>query len=471
MAGKSDRRPAVSAIANAFLNIPVSRLKGIGAKRAACLEKKGISTVLDLFYLIPRDYEDRTNFTPFSKLVHGKAAYIKGKVLWSGEEMLFRSRKNIFKIILGEGIFQVDLCWFNVKKSYFSSFCCPGHEICAYGQVTGHGKRIQMYHPDISAAGSDEARSLLPVYPLIEGISNRQLRPVISAAIKQYLDLVIDPVPDIFLKKAQLPGLKDTIKGLHLPEKNIDPQGLKNGKSPFHRRITFDRFLSLNLRMNYDRQQRVFQTTAPLKIPDRIFKGINTFFPFPLTHDQMKCIEEIRDDLISGRPMNRLIMGDVGTGKTVVAVAASYMIIKNNLQVAVMAPTQLLAEQHMAYFCALPPEMGFKPVLLTSALKKQEKEKIYDSVKDGTYNIVIGTHALIQDKLSFNNLGLAVIDEQHRFGVNQRSMIIEKGNNTHVLSMSATPIPRTIALTIYYDRDVSVIAQYLAREYLSPLSW
>ncbi|MBN1906145.1 MAG: ATP-dependent DNA helicase RecG [Deltaproteobacteria bacterium] len=460
MAGKSDRKPAVSAIVNDFLNIPVSKLKGIGDKRAAGLNKRGISTVLDLFYLIPKDYEDRTKITPLNKLEYGKPAYIKGKVLSSGEERLFRSRKNIFKIILGENIFQVDLCWFNVKKAYFTSFCCTGQEICAYGTVTFHNHRIQMYHPDITTAGDDEAPALLPVYPLIEGLSNRQLRPLIRAAIKEYLDLIIDPVPEIILKRADLPGLKETISALHLPDNSSDLQGLINGETPFHRRIIFDRFLNLTLRMSHDRQQRGFQTTPPLKIPERMFKGIKAFFPFPLTGDQQKCIEEIREDLISGRPMNRLIMGDVGTGKTLVAVAASYMAIKNSLQVAVMAPTQLLAEQHMAYFCALPPEMGFKPVLLTSALKRQEKERIYDSVKDGTYNIVIGTHALIQERLNFDNLGLAVIDEQHRFGVNQRSMIIEKGKNTHVLSMSATPIPRTIALTIYYDRDVSIIAQY-----------
>lgn len=460
MAGKSDRKPAVSAIVNDFLNIPVSSLKGIGAKRAAGLKKRGISTVLDLLYLIPKDYEDRTKITPFSKLENNQPAYIKGKVLSSGEERLFRSRKNLFKIIVGEGIFQVDLCWFNVKKAYFTLFSCPGQEICAYGPVTCHNNRVQMYHPDITTAGDNETPALLPVYPLIEGLSNRQLRPLIRAAISEYLDLMIDPVPEIILKRADLPGLKEAISALHLPDSSSDLQGLNSGETPFHRRIIFDRFLNLTLRMSHDRQQRRFQTTTPLKIPERMLMEIRASFPFPMTGDQMKCVAEIREDLISGRPMNRLIMGDVGTGKTLVAVAASCMVVKNNLQVAVMAPTQLLAEQHMAYFCALPPEMGFKPVLLTSALKKQEKEKIYDSVKNGTFNIVIGTHALIQDRLSFDNLGLAVIDEQHRFGVNQRSMIIEKGKNTHVLSMSATPIPRTIALTIYYDRDVSIIAQY-----------
>jgi ATP-dependent DNA helicase RecG len=460
MAGKNDLKPAVSAIVNDFLDIPVSRLRGIGAKRATLLEKRGISTVLDLFYFIPRDYEDRTKITPFSELMDGKPAYIKGKVLWAGEERLFRSGKNLFKIIAGEGIFQLDLCWFNVKKAYFTSFCCTGQEIWAYGPVTCHGNRIQMYHPDISTTGNDDTLSLLPVYPVIEGLSNRLLRPVIRAAITEHLDLLIDPVPEIFLKKVGLPGLKNTISALHFPDKNSDLAILKYRESAFHKRIIFDRFFNLMLRMRNDRRKRESQIIKPLKITDRMLKGIKAFFPFPLTEDQLKCIDEIHKDLTSGRPMNRLIMGDVGTGKTLIAVAASYMVIKNNLQVAVMAPTQLLAEQHMAYFSALPPQMGFKPVLLTGTLKKQEREEIYNSVKNGSYNIVIGTHALIQNKLNFKNLGLVVIDEQHRFGVNQRSLIIEKGKNTHVLSMSATPIPRTIALTIYYDRDVSIIAQY-----------
>ncbi|NLA75783.1 MAG: DEAD/DEAH box helicase, partial [Deltaproteobacteria bacterium] len=459
MAGINDAKPAVSATANNFLNIPVSNLKGIGAKRAGYLVKRGISSVLDLFYLIPRDYEDRTHITLFSELTDGKPAYIRGKVLWAGEERLFGSRKTLFKIIAGEGIFQLDLVWFNVKKAYFNSFSCPGQEICAYGPVTCRNNRFQMYHPDVSVT-HDESGALLPVYPLVEGVSNRLLRHFIRGAINEYLELLIDPMPGVLLKRLGLPGLAETIRKLHLPEADSNPVPLKNKETPFHKRIIFDRFFSLMLRMNHDRHKRRLRSAAPLKITDSLIKGIKQFFPFSLTGDQLKCIEEIRNDLTSGRPMNRLIMGDVGTGKTLVAAAASHMVIKNSLQVAVMAPTQLLAEQHMAYFSALPLEMGFKPVLLTGTLKNQEKKEIYSSVKEGRCNIVIGTHALIQDKLGFKKLGLAVIDEQHRFGVNQRSSIIEKGQNTHVLSMSATPIPRTIALTTYYDRDLSTIAQY-----------
>ncbi len=460
MAGKNDPKPAVSATVNNFLNIPVSKLKGIGTKRVDLLAKKGISTVLDLFYLIPKDYEDRTRIIPFNQLEDGKPAFIKGKVLWSGEERLFRSRKNVFKIIAGEGILRIELVWFNVKKAYFTSFSVPGQEISAYGTVTRHANNLLMYHPDISVSSHDETATYLPVYPAIDGLSNRILRPILKTAIEQYLDLLVDPVPEKYIKKAGLPVLRETIKALHSPDKDIDLMSLRNSDTNFHKRIIFDRFFNLMLRVIHDRRQRRDQTIKPLKISNRLFSGLKNFFPFPFTEDQLKCIKEIREDLSSGRPMNRLIMGDVGTGKTLIAVAASYMVIKNSLQVAIMAPTQLLAEQHLVYFKSLPPEMGFKPLLLTGNLKRQEREEKYSSVKNNICNVVIGTHSLIQDKLSFNSLGLVIIDEQHRFGVNQRSIIIEKGVNTHVLSMSATPIPRTIALTLYYDRDVSIINQY-----------
>ena len=461
MAGKNNSHSAIPAIVNDFLNIPVSTLKGVGTKRAELFTGKGIHTILDLFYFIPKGYEDRSKAIPFDQLEEGKASYIIGKVIWAGEEKLFRSRKKLYKIIISEGIRKVELVWFNVNKAYFSSICVLDQKISAYGTVKWNGNRVQMYHPDVSDAdGLTNNNAFLPIYSAIDGLSNRILRSIIKTALDQYLDLLIDPVPSTWLKKENLPGLKETIKQLHFPDAGTDSDIIKTGDTSFHDRIIFDRLLKLMLKIAHDKQERTKARITPLKINENIIKEIKRFFPFELTDDQIQCIKEIRKDLSSGRVMNRLIMGDVGTGKTLIAVAATYMVIKNNLQVTLMAPTQLLAEQHMNYFRSLPTEMGLKPVLLTGSQKKSDREKIYSDVKKGIYNIVIGTHALIQNKLVFNNLGLAIIDEQHRFGVRQRSTIVEKGENAHVLSMSATPIPRTIAITFYWDRDLSIINQY-----------
>ena len=461
MAGMNNPNSTIAAIVNDFLRIPVSTLKGVGPKRAELLTGKGINTVLDLFYFIPRGYEDRSRSIPFDQLEDGKQAYVIGKVVWSGEERLFRAKKTLYRIIISEGNKRLELVWFNINKANFSSICIPGQEVSAYGTIKWNGSRIQMYHPDVSITDEEtETPAFLPIYSSIDGLSNRILRSLIKTAFNQYLDLLIDPVPAAWLKKQKLPGLKETIRQLHFPDTETKIDLLKEYDTSFHKRILFDRFLNLTLKIAHDKQERIKARINPLEINKGILKKIKEFFPFDLTEDQSQCIKEIRNDLISGRPMNRLIMGDVGTGKTLIAAAAAHMVIRNNLQVTLMAPTQLLAEQHMAYFESLPCEMGFKPVLLTGALNKSEREKIYRAVKNGIFNIVIGTHALIQKKLFFNNLGLAIIDEQHRFGVRQRSTIVEKGENTHVLSMSATPIPRTIAVTLYWNRDVSIINQY-----------
>lgn len=461
MAGKNDPGSTISAAANNFLGIPVSSLKGVGPKRAELLAKKGINTVLDLLYFTPTGYEDRSRTKAFDGLEDGKPAFVKGEVVWSGEERLYRGRRKLYKIIIREGIHSIELVWFNLNKAYFSSICTPGLEVTAYGTVKQNGSRTQMYHPDVSIPDDNaETTAFLPVYSSIEGLSNRILRSIIKTALEQYLDLLIDPVPVNVLKKEKLADLKEAVRTLHFPGIEMDFDLLRGGETAFHVRILFDRFLSLMLRISREKQLRKKTTVTPLKIEKNINNVIKKFFPFDLTKDQLQCIREIQDDLTGGKIMNRLIMGDVGTGKTVIAAAAAYMAARNSLQTTLMAPTQLLAEQHMSFFRSLPPEMGFKPVLLTGSINKSEREVIYGDVKKGIYNTVIGTHALIQDRLTFKNLGLAIIDEQHRFGVRQRSTIIKKGENTHVLSMSATPIPRTIAITLYWDRDLSIIKQY-----------
>ncbi|MFC1493748.1 ATP-dependent DNA helicase RecG [Thermodesulfobacteriota bacterium] len=461
MAGKNDPFSNIMNVKNSFLNSPVSDLKGVGPKRAGLLSEKGLKTILDLFYFIPKKYEDRSRILSINEVEAGQPALVKGKIRWAGEEKLFGPKKNLYKIIIGEDTHQLELIWFNLKKQFFSSISSPGLDILVYGTVKQNGNKKQIYHPDISLFDKDiKAPGFLPQYPSIEGVSNKILRSITKAALNQYLDLLIDPAPPGLLDRIGLPSLKETISTLHYPEGNIDLVSFNNSDTLFHKRLIFDRLFNLMLKIFYDKQQREKLSVTPLEITEETFHGIKNYFPFDLTDDQFNCIREIYKDLIGGKQMNRLVMGDVGTGKTLIAAAAAHMVIKNKFQVSLMAPTQLLAEQHMNYIQSLPSSMGFKPVLLTGNLKKSVREQIYRSVEKGLYNIVIGTHSLIQDKLNFSNLGLAIIDEQHRFGVRQRSMIIDKGRNTHILTMSATPIPRTIAITLYGDRDISMINQY-----------
>ena len=461
MAGKSDSYPHIRSIQNTYLNSPVSDLKGVGPKRAALLIKRGLATILDLLYFIPRGYEDLSRIVSISETEPDKTALVKGKVIWAGEEKLYGRRKRLYKIILGGDAGQLELVWFNLNSGFFSSLSNPETEILVYGRVKKNGNKIQIYHPDVSVYDpGTKPPGILPVYPSVEGVSNKIIRSVIKTAIDKYLDLIIDPVPPDILEKTKLPDLKKTLNSLHFPEEGTDPDQFENGDSPFHKRLVFDRFFSLMIKLRCGKYQREKLKAAPMIIQEEDFGKIPDFFPFRLTGDQLKCMEEIYSDLTGGKLMNRLIMGDVGTGKTLVAVAAAFMAVKNNCQVSLMAPTQLLAEQHMRYMESLPDSMGFKPVLLTGNLKKPEKDRVYESIKKGQYNIIIGTHALLQAKLEFKNLKMAIIDEQHRFGVRQRSTIIEKVENVHVITMSATPIPRTIAITLYGDRDISVIKEY-----------
>lgn len=448
-------------VKNSYLNYPVSTLKGVGPKRAHFLSEKGLNTILDLFYFIPNKYEDRSHILPISKIDTEESVLVRGKVKWAGEERLFGGRKKLYKIIIEEDTHQLELVWFNLNKQFFSSISNPGLDLLVYGKVKKNGRKIQIFHPDVTPFEKNmKAPGILPLYPSVEGVSNKVLRTIIRAALDNYLDLLIDPSPSVLFEETELPDLKKAIKSLHFPEEKTDLDSLNNSGTLFHKRLIFDKFFNLILKIHYDKQQIEKIHVKPLDITEEEYKEIKDFFPFVLTDDQFNCIREIYEDLISGKQMNRLIMGDVGTGKTVIAAAAAYMIIKNNFQVSLMVPTQLLAEQHMDYIQSLPSSMGFKPVLLTGNLKKQVRDHIYESVENGLYNIVIGTHALIQEKLNFLNIGLAIIDEQHRFGVQQRSRIVNKGKNTHILTMSATPIPRTIAITLYGDREISIINKY-----------
>ncbi|MCP4667653.1 MAG: DEAD/DEAH box helicase, partial [Deltaproteobacteria bacterium] len=443
------------------LGRPLTALKGIGPKRARLLAQKGIHTLLDLLFFTPIRYEDRRRILPIDKTEEGPAIWVKGRVLSAREEKFFRSGKRLFKIVMEDETGNLELLWFQFKKAHLSRYAGKGLELMAYGSIRKNRGQRQMVHPDIILADQVKERhgifGLYPVYPAIQGISRHVLTSTIKRALDQYAETLEDPIPPETIARLGLPELAEALRRVHIPPKDASLELLNLAGTAHHRRLAFDRFFSVMLNIALRKAGRKNREGPAFSTPKDLVDRIEGCLPFTLTHDQRKAIREIARDFKSGRPMNRLIQGDVGCGKTVISVAAAYVATLNRRQVALMAPTQILARQHYGYFLGLSEKMGFRPVLVTAALNKSDRLQIYEEIRQGEHDVIIGTHALIQKGLSFAGLGLVVIDEQHRFGVRQRALLDEKGANSHLLVMTATPIPRTLAMTVYADLDISLI--------------
>jgi len=448
------------------LALPISSLKGVGPKRAALFAQKGLYTILDLFFFTPLRYEDRTRLSPIHSAEEGIPVLIKGKVLFGGEERFFRSRKRLFKICVRDETAGLELLWFQYMKPHLTKFTTQGLELLAYGTIGLNRGQRQMVHPEIIPAepgGTGRAGRGLgfyPVYSSVAGLSSSLLRSTVRRALDDYLGALIDPLPTETTRALGLPSLKEAVRYVHFPPDDATIETLNQFDTPSHQRLMFDRFFLVMLIMAFRKKSRQRASVAAFSIPPTLMADPNRFFPFDLTADQISALEDMVNDLVSGKPMNRLLLGDVGCGKTAVAALAAHITIRNERQVAIMAPTQVLANQHLEYFLELSDRMGFRPVLMTGAMKKEERDRVYKKVGDGSYNMVIGTQSLIQEKLLFSNLGLVIIDEQHRFGVRERALMDRKGRNPHQLVMTATPIPRTLAMTVYGDMDVSVIKEH-----------
>ena len=444
------------------LTLPVSTLKGVGPKRAAFFSQKGISTILDLLFFTPIRYEDRTKITPIQEVQEGTPVQVQGKVVSCKEERFFRSRKKMFRIMIRDDEAGLELLWFNYKKPHLTAIAVQGSTLLAYGTVNWNHGRRQMVHPEAMRPAREpgELLGFYPVYSGVEGMSSAMVRSLMRKALQGHLASVIDPVPAQLAEALGLPSLEEALRSVHFPPKACSIADLNAGQTSFHRRLLFDRFFLIMLTIAFRKRDRKRKTCPSLPLSSKAQNEVGRFFPFSFTHDQTRTVHDILRDLSSGKPMSRLLMGDVGCGKTAVAAVAAYACVLNNGQAAIMAPTQVLASQHLEYFSGLSQKMGFRPALLTGLLKKSEREDLYRKIKEGGYNLVIGTQSLIQEDLAFQNLSLVIIDEQHRFGVRERALIDRKGNNPHLLVMTATPIPRTLAMTVYGDMDVSVIKEF-----------
>ena len=423
-------------------------VKNIGKTRAEQLNKLGIETVEDLIEYYPRDYEDRSRFVPINEIEIGSVNTIRGRVLTSPEARRVRTI-TIVGVRIADGTGSIECVWFN--QPYVKNQLIVGKEYTFTGKVIQKFGRIQMESPDYELVNADSLNTgrIVPVYTVPKKMSQKVIRGCIKDAMDTVDGSLDEYMPESIIREHNLCSREFAVRNIHFPE---------NDKAFFkaRRRLVFDELLFLQMHL-LELKGNVCDKKTSVVINDFDDSEIRNALGFSLTDAQEKVLNEIKNDFTTGFVMNRLIQGDVGSGKTAVAMISAYIAIKNGYQAVLMAPTDVLANQHYKSFCDTLEPLGIKCELLTSGLKKKEKDRAYDNIATGYAKMIIGTHALIQEKVKYNNLGLVITDEQHRFGVRQREMLSEKGDKPHILVMTATPIPRTLALILYGDLDISII--------------
>ncbi len=443
------------------LHTPVQFLKGVGPKLATRLATKDIHTIEDLLYFLPRSYEDRRRFTPIRDLRLGERAVVKGEVVLCGPVQF--KRRRIFEVLLSDGTGILALKWFHYRESVLRETFRPGRTVIVSGPVSRFGGRFEIIHPEIETPEDPSLElhigRILPVYPAVEGVSPKVLRRIVHRAVEEYASKLVSFLPHEILRRRRLKPLSEAIKALHFPPEGADLAALNSERSVYHRSLAFDEFFFLELALGLRRSRLQKSPGIAFRTDSELARTFLNKLPFRLTRAQERALEEIRRDMARPVPMNRLLQGDVGCGKTIVAFIAALIAIDNGYQVALMAPTEILAEQHYTTFRELCGLAGVEVALLTGGLPPSRKREIKQAIALGHVHFVIGTHALFQEDVSFRQLGLVIIDEQHRFGVLQRAALREKAReiSPDTLVMTATPIPRTLALTLYGDLDVSLI--------------
>lgn len=418
------------------------------------MAEKGILTAADLLGFFPYKYLDRRSLSEIRTLAPGQGTVV-GKVLSSG--IVYLGRRRLFEIALGDETGVVSLKWFHFYPRMFSRFQ-KGTVLIASGEVTRYRGENQFVHPQVEVLDDDfcdiRAPGIVPLYSQIPGIGQKTIRKIIGNCLERVE--LLDPLPPALLKEQGIPAKEEAIFQIHFPEEGLSLESLNEARSPAHRREIFEEFFLMEMGLALKRRSLKREPGIAFNCDPQAIEEWKRLLPFKLTSAQETVLREIFQDMGQDQPMNRLLQGDVGSGKTVVALLAAWVAIQNSYQAALMVPTEILAEQHFRTASRLLAPYKIPIALLTGSQTQTEKEKILSRLRRGIYPLVIGTHALIQEGVHFKNLGLVIIDEQHRFGVLQRQMIRQKGR-ADVLVMTATPIPRTLAMTVYGDLDLSLI--------------
>ena len=446
------------------LKSPLLSIKGVGPKIALLLAKMGMKTVEDLLYHFPQRYDDRRNIRKIATLKKGEVQQVIGEVLAAGESSLVARRK-IYEVVIGDGTGTLTLKWFHYNKRYMKSLYPEGKRFLASGEVKLFGGSREMIHPDMEVLEEgeevrDDFLKILPVYPLTEGLGQKALRKIIAIAVAQLSARIKDTIPCDIKEKRSLINASDAIYAIHLPDKNADIKALNDKVSHAHHSLVYDEFFFLELgiaiRSRGVELERGVEIDLKCSLKERLLENL----PFELTNAQKRVIAEVEGDLAEKFPMHRLLQGDVGCGKTMVALISALHTVEAGYQAAIMAPTEILAEQHFINIHALAEKLCLKTALIKGSMKAKEKSEVIKQIASGGIDIVIGTHAMIQEGVVFKKLGLGIIDEQHRFGVIQRGALRDMGPGglvPNVLVMTATPIPRSLAMTVYGDLELSVI--------------
>ena len=433
----------------ADLNTDVRYIKGIGEQRAKALGKLGIATLRDLISYFPRAYDDRTQLRRIADLVPGETAGVAAMVASPPTISHVRRGLDLVKLRAVDDTGTLDVTFFN--QAWLKNNLHQGETYVFYGRAEGSLFRRQMSNPVVEPEGRREITGrIVPIYPLTAGVSQLILSRSIRQGLTACADILPDVLPDQVRREHQLCRIEYAYENIHFPE---SAEALDLAR----RRLAFEELFLFTIGLDRLRQRREVVHVPPCGGVD--MEPFYSALPFTLTDAQRRCVEEALADMRSGTPMNRLVQGDVGSGKTMVAAACVYFCVKNGRQAALMAPTEILAQQHYHGLAPLLENLGIRCALLTGSTSAKTKKSIAAQLESGEIDFAIGTHALITGSVVYQNLGLVVTDEQHRFGVAQRADLAAKGDHPHILVMSATPIPRTLALILYGDLDVSVIDQ------------
>ena len=447
-----------------FLRTPLQYLKGVGPRRASDFEHVGLRTVEDLLCRFPIRYEDRSQLQPIASLKAGQAASIVARILSCGLRSTRRPGFKIFEALVADPSGPLRVIWLN--QPFLRDVFSAGQHVVFYGAVElrGHGGP-QLTNPQYEILDDEDRETvhtgrIVPVYERTGGVTPKVQRKLVFDALQRLPGDLADPLPEALRLRLRLPERTAALAAAHFPPADASLDELNQFKTPAQQRLIFEEAFLFQTGVLARRQAAEAEAKPyPVRVDDRIRESARRVLPFHLTAGQKTALKEIVDDLQRPHPMNRLLQGDVGAGKTIVALLAALVAMENGLQVAFMAPTEILAEQHVLSLSRLLQTSRFRVALLTGATTGVARRERLAEIEAGTIHLVVGTHALVQGDVAFRRLGLVVIDEQHRFGVLQRATLRDKGLHPDVLVMTATPIPRTLALTVYGDLDVSLIRE------------
>ncbi len=450
------------------LSSGIQHIKGVGPKLVEAFQRLGVTTLEDALFLLPHRYEDRRELRSVGELRPGRTEVFEAIVV-SATISATRGGRKQYEVTVGDETGTVVFRWFNFNQLWMKKAWHSGRRGIFTGEVNQFGHRREILHPEVEWLSAEDdiaavmARDpatygrIVPVYPLTEGLHQKAMRHIMKQVVDSFASCVNSTICAEILQRHHLLPIAAALHEVHFPSTESDLEILNRGATAAHHTLVFDEFFFLELGLALKRRGFTMEEGIAFEVNHKYTKPLLKLLPFSLTHAQRRVLSEIKEDMMAPFPMHRLVQGDVGSGKTLVALMAALVAVENGFQVAIMAPTEILAEQHYLNIHGWCESLGVSVLLLTASHKGKERQELLGRVQSGAASIIIGTHAVIQEKVEFHRLGLGIIDEQHRFGVLQRGILKKKGANPDILVMTATPIPRTLAMTVFGDLSLSVV--------------